>query len=251
MSCGQDNGPGSRKDIFSGRYYDLIKAISNNDTVQIEYLIDKYKLNVNQKDDDSIGTTLLRWSIYNNKKLSFKKLLDLGANPNFLDSIVTFPVISIAAENPDTDYLQYCLDHKGDPNIISYHDKNGSQFFSPLDAAAASGNFADEKKLVDNIKLLIKYGARVNYSQNYYMPLTDALIMRYYQKALVLLENGADPYKVKFVRIDNPDTVGICQILTESDKYPNDEEINRSKGFVIKYLKEHYNLECSSFRISK
>jgi ankyrin repeat protein len=246
FGCQGLDGPGSKLNIYSGQYYNLIKAISKNDTNQIEYLIKKYKLDLNHRDDDSLGMTLLYWAIYNDKKNSFKKLLDLGADPNFMDSLSTVPVISRAAANPNTDYLKDCLLHHGNPNIISLYDKNGSPYFSPLDAAASGGNFTNEKNFVSNIELLIRYGADVNYSKDYYVPLTTSLVHSRYEKALILLKNGADPQKVRIIKLNSTDTIKICQILKENDEnFNRPDSVNKSKMAVIKYLKEHFNLDCS------
>jgi hypothetical protein len=112
ISCNDDhNVPINRKSIYEGEYYSLIKAVSNDDTDEMQSLITKYSLDVNHR-DSQYGIPLLEWALENYKKKAFKKLLNMRADPNFRDSISKTPVIVMAAGLTDIDYSQYCLDHK-------------------------------------------------------------------------------------------------------------------------------------------
>jgi ankyrin repeat protein len=233
-SCNDDsNLPINRKSIYEGEYYNLIKAISDNDTEKMQSLVNSYKLDVNHR-DKQYGITLLEWALNNYKKRAFKKLLNMGSDPNFRDSVTKTPVIVEAAGIADIDYLQYCLDYKGNPNITSIvDDKNGNNYSTPL-SAAANGR-------VDNINLLIKYGADVNYAPDGYVPLTSALILNL-PAAYALLNHGAEPMKVRLPIVNSLDTLGICQILRniEEDIPGKDYEV---KMAIVKYLKEKYGLD--------
>jgi len=232
-SCNDDgNIPITRKSIYHGEYYNLVKAISNNNTNEMQDLVTKYSLDVNHR-DSVYGITLLEWALDNYKKKAFKKLLDMGANPNFRDSISHIPVILQASKLQDIDYLQYCLDHKGNPNITSVIDTtNGDSYTTPL-SAATNGR-------AENINLLVKYGADVNYSPDNFVPLTSALVLDL-TSALTLLKHGVDPKKVRYATL-NRGTLNICQMLREIEEViPSDDYT--TKMAIVKYLKDRYNID--------
>jgi ankyrin repeat protein len=226
--------PINRKSIYTGPYYDLIKAVSDNDTDEIKQQVNTNKLNINYR-DKQYGITLLEWALKNNKKEAFRKILEMGGNPNFRDSISNTPVIVMAAAEQDITYLKYCLAHKGDPNVSSIKDmKNGNSYLTPLDAAVSYGT-------IENIDLLINNGADVNYSSDNFVPLTSALILNL-PAAYFLLKNGADPLKVRWPILNSNDTLNICQLLRNKEEdLISDDYVIKMK--IVKYLKDKYNLD--------
>lgn len=71
--------------------YELAKAINDNDTAKIDYLVRVKKMSVNYEIEND-RMRLLALACYNDRKLAFNKLLDLGAevdpNPSLYDSFV-------------------------------------------------------------------------------------------------------------------------------------------------------------------
>lgn len=115
------------------------------------------------------------------EKDKFKGLLEGGSNPNFQSLLGVSPVY-YAAGWQDPWYLETILELGGGPNLVNPQSKN-----TPI--------FESIKRFrVDNIKLLLKYGAKTEVRGWLgYTPLTSAASINQYDQVLILLEAGADP----------------------------------------------------------
>lgn len=170
-SCSQDRNVEFFKDTEA---YDLAKAIGNNDTTEITKLITE-KPNLINVTAYNTGSNALDLALYLENYEAFKKLIDLGANPNFINPLdKRTPLIEACRfyfkHQPDwridLRYIQLLLDHGADPNYFvdsSFTDYRGYNHYytSPLSEACGVN--------LDMVKLLLKYGAdpfkKIKYTQ--------------------------------------------------------------------------------------
>ncbi|QDU42480.1 Ankyrin repeats (3 copies) [Symmachiella dynata] len=115
---------------------------------------------------------------------SYKALLKCGADPNFIMSKQRV-VTHWAAIEDDPKWLKLALEHEADPNLVNIG--SGSPF------EGTPFHFAITNSHIDNIKLLIQYGADINKPDHLDCPpVTVATLQNDYEVVLLLLESGAD-----------------------------------------------------------
>ena len=142
-------------------------------------------------------------AIMNGKYKSVETLLDLGADPNLygdsIDQISENSVLIAASWPISPKFLKKLLEYGGNPNSICkgcqvmHSGKRVPWRASALDYAAAES--------IENVRLLVEYGADVNRSKDScYVPsaLKEALVLDNMEIALCLLEHGAN-YEGNFV----------------------------------------------------
>jgi ankyrin repeat protein len=162
---------------------ELVKAASSGDVETIERLV-KAGVDVNARGER--GLTPLWWTMRSANKAGFKRLLELGADPNVwadedfaTSSSVMTDAVWLAT---DTEWLELALKHGGDPNL---KDLTGR---TPLFRVAISPN---RKKVVE---LLLEAGADVNHQtkRSGDTPLIAAASMNAFDVVWQLIEAGAD-----------------------------------------------------------
>ena len=170
---------------------------------------------------------MLNWCIFNKKAASFRKLLELGADPNWLDKNDAFPFPIIEASKRIGTYLNDALMYGGNPNC---YFKKGQWFAdcTPLGGAIYSSDS-------NNVKLLIEHGADINYTPIYYCnPLRIAMIQEEIEICKYLIIKGADCSKAITIR-ENKDTVGVLYYLREMT-FPLNSKRHEIKMKVIELL---------------
>ncbi len=125
------------------------------------------------------GMTPLLWTLLKGKK-GFEHLLKHGANPNY-----TMPngdsVIYLAAEIPDSYYLETALAYGGDPNYFD-PSLHRTVIFSAIIAYQ-----------IKNVEILIRSGTDLNFKDGSgSTPLMMAASLNSYDITYLLLEAGAD-----------------------------------------------------------
>jgi len=129
-----------------------------------------------------MGENVLEYAIYHSPLAFIRKLLDLGANPNYGDH-AGFPslIAALSADRPDRqDLLQLLLDHGADISQRGVND------YTPLHYAAATND-------VPAIELLLARGADPGARTNvddYATPLEEAERGRHHA-AVAALRRGA------------------------------------------------------------
>jgi uncharacterized protein len=138
--------------------------------------------NLNQK--NASGETVLMHALKKGSLASYGELLALGADPNIPMSDGR-TITAWAISKKETDWLRLALEHKADPNMLSM--SRASKFdLPPLRFATSSGTLA-------HAKLLVEYGADVNYlNAAKQRPLIFAMGMGRYDVVILLLDAGAD-----------------------------------------------------------
>jgi ankyrin repeat protein len=182
---------------------------------------------------DAVGKhaiTPLAWTLITKNKAGFKRLLQHGANPNFY-VWNQVPLIHLAAEQQDTDWLRLCLQYRGDPNVVNRCKgiPDGEQ--TTIFAALHSSTF--EQKL----DMLVKAGANLNHQADAgYTPLLEASMFGAFSRVHLLLEAGADFHiPMKGGRDLAFDMIWELPRLTD----PADEESRADRDMVLDFLEAH------------
>lgn len=176
----------------------LAIASEHGDVAEIQRL-----MKVEGVDPDKIfskdGYPLLVWPVLTKNPVGLKAMLENGADPNAamlvpLQNTSRFKgryednAMVWAAKASDTKYLEILLDHGGDPDT---RNSNGETLM--LQAFLSSDN------AWGNVKLLVERGADVNARSQGSTILSDYTGRGGFERALWLLEHGADP-KLNFLR---------------------------------------------------
>ena len=159
----------------------LAKAAGEGRVSQIDELVSR-GINVNSR--GTKNATPLFWAMRNGSIEGFKRLLELGADPNVIfDDGGTVMHWTIILEN--SNYLRLALEHGGNPNLVA-----GALEFTPLINASNS--------TVEIVAMLLKHGADpdMKSSRGGIPPVMWAAFSNRFDIVYVLLNNGAD-YSLK------------------------------------------------------
>lgn len=161
-SCGQEMN--KNVSMFKEtKAFELAKAVEKSDLQTIENIVKEDSTLLGVTNPES-GSNVLTLALYTESYESFKKLLELGADPNFVNPYTKKSALIESIkfyENPepytiDKRYAKRLLENGADPNYTiekSFTDKKGhfQKATSPLMEAS--------KLDLDFVKLLISYGA--------------------------------------------------------------------------------------------
>jgi ankyrin repeat protein len=174
---------------------DLAEAAGKGNIGKVEELV-KQGVNVNSRGKHN--ATPLFWAIRNNNIDGFKKLLELGANPNLIINSSNKDqktinaaggeknVIHIAAKLNDEAFLVAALQYGGNPNVVT-----GDFQETPLFDAVM--NVHNDKALI----ILLNAGANINFKDSFgATPVMQAVYITRFDLVYELLNKGAD-YKIK------------------------------------------------------
>lgn len=143
--------------------YGLAKAVEKGDLKQIENMV---------KDDSTLleianpvsGSNVLVLCLYVEQFESFKKLLELGADPNFLNPYTKYSVLILSIDYfgsslewiEDSRYAKLLLDYGADPKYAIEDDFTNEKNHHVM---ATSPLIKASRINLDLVKLLIEYGA--------------------------------------------------------------------------------------------
>jgi uncharacterized protein len=166
----------------------LIEAIETEDLPEIGRLVaagaDINAAGSNGTDwRDKEGVTPLLWAYLQHRKASFRRLLELGADPN--QALLGHgSVMSNGARNEDLYWLRLALEHSGNPNLLDTENE------TPIFRAVVAHQ-------LENIKVLVQAGADLNHQDTVgSAPLIAAAQLSWFEAVDYLLKAGAD-YSVK------------------------------------------------------
>jgi hypothetical protein len=177
------------KDCFSDeQVIALVEAVAQEDIESINRLAaagaDVNALGRSSKSRDRYEMTPLLWSLKAGKKKAFRRLLELGADPNAA-IWGSGSVMYLAAASDDSEWLQMALAHKGNPDLAS-----GAFGETPLFRAV-------QRESLKNLKLLIEAGADLNHKTTSGGPAINfAAAINRFDAVYCLLEAGAD-FRIK------------------------------------------------------
>ena len=173
-----ERGDGAASYFEGDQARKLEEAVVRGDEKEIQRLVAK-GANVNMVGRDGITPLLL--AMLRRNLSTFRQLLELGADANYLtggDSAVHF-----AAAADDLNWLKLVLQHGGDPNLVGKYGQ--TPLFGALSAIQ-----------MENLQLLIQSGADLNHQDSTgNTAMMRAAGLNRYDLVLTLLDAGAD-YRV-------------------------------------------------------
>lgn len=190
---------GADYQIFKGSpIWELAKAASRGDTAKIVSLVKEKGLPVDYVNPE-YGVTVLMQAVYHNKPETVETLLRLGADPNHLESYMgqikgygRTPVIMASDYSwIDPDILELLLEYGGDPNST----ERGNDIYDgkPYPMRASALQRASSKS-IEKVKILLKYGADINYRDSLYNETAIRYTFFSHMNILYyLLQQGATP----------------------------------------------------------
>jgi hypothetical protein len=143
--------------------YALAKAIEKNDVIQIEKIV-KEKPELLEVTNPITGSNALNLALILENYDAFKKLLELGANPNFINPYTQRSILINACNfywkpkpySIDLCYIKLLLEKGADPNYAVEKDFiNEKGHYQMATSAIHEASGLD----LEMLKLLIKYGA--------------------------------------------------------------------------------------------
>lgn len=193
--------------------WELAKAVWDEDIDKINEITSKDKKIINYQ-DSVYGETLLMLTVMNRQYDSFEALIKNGADVNIHDNDDGSSALIQACHFylNDIRYVELLLKNGANVNDIEVgkRKEGNTTRFTPLMAASQSAG----KEVVE---LLIKYGADVNYKNEYKQTaLSRATMQDKYEIVLVLLKNGADYNYPIFYRYSEKRYLNLIDVLRES-----------------------------------
>lgn len=192
---------------FSKELADFVIAAERGKIRKMRSLYKKGNININ--DVGKCGITPLIWMLrwithttdepFTSKRVShlnkqvLKELLQLGSDPNFVTLYGESAVYRAAGMAP-TPILKILLDNGGNPNIINPKTKETALYRAIY--------------YLDNVKLLISYGANINFKVSNESLLLHSIISDRYEVAVYLLDKDIDiipaeiPKIIRYVKSD-------------------------------------------------
>lgn len=162
------------------------------------------------------GVTPLFWVMMKRSKTGMKRLLMAGADPNYkaIDSR-QYSAVNYAAGGDDSQFLEILLEYGGDPNSIK-----GDRGDSSLQVAIYQNR-------VENVKLLMKYGADINLPGSLRSTAAETAVkLNRFDLAVYLLEQGYNHDLQRLAR------------LTEISLVDPDSEAQKWKLKLLEMLKQ-------------
>ena len=211
--------------VFAGdaRALSLARAAGHGRVDEVKRLVQ------NGPSVDVVGKeeiTPLWWALWAGNFEGFLALLQVGASPN-VSRQAGLPVMHLAANNPDSRFLEAALRFGGNPDELDIVAKT-----TPLYRAVRGG-------LSGNTKLLLDSGANVNAVEPYSertMPMIAITAATDFKLAYEMIQRGADVTK----RTKNGDT--LVDIVAFVKLTPGNEQ-ERWREKIIEYLKEQRKTE--------
>lgn len=180
MSCGQESK--SVKYFKDSEAYVLAQAVEKNDTLKIKTIVSKNGKLLEVTNPIS-GSNVLDLAVILENYEAFRLLMDLGANPNFINPLTKRSVLIDACKfywkpepySIDMRYMELLLQKGANPNYAL--EKNFTNEKGIYQRATSAIHEASKLDL-GMVKLLIKYGADPykKLEQNQNPPFYDALI---------------------------------------------------------------------------
>lgn len=182
-ACNQKSDLDKNKIFLSPEIQALIEAVENIELKNIESIARSGgDLNARGRDE----MTPLFWAILKNKKESWRKLLEEGADPNVAikgkDGFNNYSAMYYASIAEDSDYLEIALNWNGNPNMPDLQD----------DRTIISSSLENHR--YKNIEILVRKGADVNFiGRGGKTPLFEAILNADFRGAELLIQLGANP----------------------------------------------------------
>ena len=199
--------------------WELARAVGNQSINKIDKIVKANETLLNFK-ENRFDTTVLMWAVRKDKYKSAKELLKLGADPNIeskeMGGSALFPAIFYYT---NTKYIQLLLDYKADPNAIyCTPDRNEGTDVFECGTSPLIYSVSPLKSGIDKVKLLVKYGADINYkTKSGTTAAITALLYEDIESAYYLIVEKKANIKDSFYTY-----MGITDIQKNTPHYPVD-----------------------------
>lgn len=237
VGCGQD----SRNVAFfkDTEAYELAKAVEKEDLKEIEILIKENPKLLDITNPVS-GSNILALCLYVEKFESFKKLLELGANPNFINPYTKYSILIDACKPfgsslewiKDNRYVELLLQYGANPNYAVQEEFTNEK---GIHISATSPLIRASSLDLNLVKLLIKnkadYKKRVRGESPFAQAIFSAKSDMIYYYIDTLKVDIHEP-----MRIRDSDSLFIQDYIKKFMAYQEDSEGYNQKQKLIKYL---------------
>ena len=217
--------------------WELAKAVQDGRICKIKSILQEDSTLINYQ-EPRFGETLLMLAIWNNDYKSFITLLESNADVNIYDKYDGTSAIILTCEyNLGVKYVRKLLEYGANPNDIEVGERRegNNTRYTPLRGAAENGD-------LESVKLLLDVGANVNFYDEWgTCALGEALILEHFKVVLLLLEYGAN-FTLPIGKYANDSLMYPIEVMRR-DLFPLDSEKHRDKMAVVKFIKEHYNID--------
>lgn len=227
--------------LFQGTpVWNLAKAVEDENISEIKRIVKEDKIDIDFK-ESKFGNTLLMLTIINEQFNSCETLLELGASPKIHNNASGSSAIIYAAgvnstSGDNVEFLKLILMHGGDPNDLEVGARKTGNTSRNTPLIMACGNTNKIVSPIEKVKILIEFGADINYKNEYG---TTALKMAYMQAhldvVLYLLKKGAD-FNEPIYNRDEKD-IFLWDDLREQT-YPLDSKQYKYKMEIVEFLKQ-------------
>ena len=180
--CLGDQGSKNYIDFFRDtEAFNLAKAVDKEDLYKISELV-KANQSLLKVTNSIDGSNVLGLSIHSERYRSFQKLIELGADPNFINPITSHSILMDAIKpfgselewREENKYAYILLNTGADPNYIIKEDYTNSKGHR---ISAGSALYKASRLNLDLVKSLISFGAdpKVKIGSRNRTPLGNAL----------------------------------------------------------------------------
>lgn len=255
--------------------YDLAKNVENEDLDKIEKLVKENPKLLELKENVS-GSNVLSLALTIENFKSFNKLLELGANPNFINPYSKRSILIDACDfywkpkpyTIDLRYIKLLLEKGADPNYVVEYDfiddeRNNHMATSPLHEASSL-----DLKMV---KLLIKAGAFPNQKlkQNQRTPFSnsvsfgkydisnyfiDSLKVNIHEPMAVIMQNNSNEVVELYIQDEVVNKFTLAKIKGDKkaienlkENYKKIEEDNSERWMFIQKL-ENLGVDFKNYK---
>lgn len=222
---------------------DLSQAVWEEDTTEIKRLVQQKNIYVDFQ-EPFYKRSLLQLAVVNNLYFSTKTLLELGANPNLVDTFDCSAVLNCVFKKDfecKPDFLELLLLHGGDPNQIAKYPINSSDssvantyvLMAPILQIVQSN-------CMDELDILLEYGGDVNLYTKHdgYGAISEAIMhdnlnMTHY---LIIEKQAMIP---NVCVIFGADTLGVIEFINLIDIEDTDTLNQRLKTEIIHFIESN------------
>ena len=223
--------------LFQGTSaWELAKAVQDEDKKKIDQIVSKDPELLNYQ-EPVLGSTLLMLTIRNQQMKPFKILLehkaDISIHDTYDGSTALMDACSVWAYDDDR-FAEMLIEKGANVNDVQTAENEGATR-TPLILAASYGRLG-------LVKLLVSRGADINYrNKNGESALKECVVVKYYDIALFLLQNGADYtqpiYPRDSVNYNPPEGPFYLVDVLRADVFDLGSEKYKYKMQIVDFLK--------------
>lgn len=240
-ACSQSTGNRNVDFFKDTKAYDLAKAVYNSDLDKIEKLV-KADTSLLSFSNPTSGSNVLFLTIYTERYEALKKLLELGGNPNSVNSFTKYSLLMESITpfgsqfewRQEHQYATLLLEKGANPNYTVENDFVNEKGHTVM---ASNAIIKASSEHVDLLKLLIKYGANYNIRVNGKTPFAHAVSSR----KLDIIYYYIDSLKVNVhepMRIRSNDSLYIQDYIQKFMNYEESSDNYKKTQTLIDRLKK-------------